>query len=124
MTPGDIAIVVPCYNEANRLDIAAFERCAAAHPAIRFCFVDDGSTDNTKAVLAAACAHNPRFSLVPLDRNGGKGEAVRAGIRAVLRDAPAGAGYWDADLATPLTVIPALHAILQAQLAVDAVMGA
>ena len=39
-----LALVVPCHNEAKRLDVDAFVRAAEEWPWISFCFVDDGST--------------------------------------------------------------------------------
>ena len=40
-------IVVPCFNEADRLPVATFEAYRRLHPSIGFIFVDDGSTDET-----------------------------------------------------------------------------
>ena len=44
-------IVIPCYNEANRLRLDAFGEQLAADSKIDFLFVDDGSEDNTLEVL-------------------------------------------------------------------------
>lgn len=100
-------MVVPCYNEAHRLDGAAFRRFAAQEPAVRFLFVDDGSRDGTGALLDALAAEAPeRFRVLHLARNSGKAEAVRQGVLAALAERPAAFGYWDADLATPLEAIP------------------
>ena len=52
MTSPELALVVPCYNEASRLDPEAFLRFAATHPAVRLLLVDDGSSDATGAMLA------------------------------------------------------------------------
>jgi len=38
-------IVVPCYNEAERLDLAAFRRALVAERELRFVFVNVGSRD-------------------------------------------------------------------------------
>jgi len=111
--PGDVAIVVPCYNEAQRLTPALFERFAAHEPSVRFVFVDDGSTDATRAVLSALCASNPaRFELAPLAQNVGQGEAVRSGMARALASGARYVGYWDADLATPLDEIPRFARVL------------
>jgi len=40
---GDCIIVVPCYNEAERLDVAAFLRFAAEGHRQRFLMINDGS---------------------------------------------------------------------------------
>jgi glycosyltransferase involved in cell wall biosynthesis len=109
----DVAIVVPCFNEARRLTPELFERFAAHEPSVRFVFVDDGSTDATRALLAELCAKQPeRFELATLERNVGQGEAVRTGMARALDSGARYVGYWDADLATPLDEIPRFARVL------------
>ena len=45
-------IVVPCYNEEERLQLSEFSRFFKTDNTTFFCFVDDGSTDGTKKILA------------------------------------------------------------------------
>jgi len=96
-----ICLIIPCYNEAGRLDFGAL----AALPSTVTCLlVDDGSRDNTAALIKARESGSLR--LLALDRNVGKAEAIRRGMlhaqsTGLLHDA-AWVGYWDADLATPL----------------------
>ena len=100
-------IVIPCYNEARRLEAAPFAAFLEGNPGVRFVFVDDGSTDTTAEKLAAICDQTAgRAKLIRLADNLGKAEAVRRGVQAALRDAPTRIGYWDGDLATPLSEIP------------------
>jgi dolichyl-phosphate beta-glucosyltransferase len=102
----DTLIVVPCYNESRRLDVAAIDRFVGAHPTVRFLFVDDGSKDATPGVLEGLASRHPGLvSWKRLARNSGKAEAVRQGVVAGLAEAPALVAYWDADFATPLDVI-------------------
>lgn len=102
----DCTIVVPCYNEAERLDVDAFRRFAASDGHCRFLLVDDGSRDATRAVLDELCRADPyHFTALGLAKNGGKAEAVRQGMLAAREARPAMVGYWDADLATPLEAI-------------------
>ncbi len=118
-------IVVPCYNEAERLDSAAFLQFVHRSPDSRFLFVDDGSHDATPAVLARLCAAAPdQLSWIRLDRNHGKAEAVRRGVLHAARAGATCIGYWDADLATPLTAISSFEAVLDARPEVLLVMGA
>ena len=108
-----ITIVVPCYNEAKRLDVERFRGFVQEHPEIGFLFVDDGSTDRTAEVIGGLIAAAPRhFALHSQPRNGGKAEAVRSGMLRALEARPRYAGYWDADLATPLHEIPRFVAAL------------
>lgn len=110
-----IALVVPCFNEAERLDAEAFLAFARERADRRLCFVDDGSTDATAERLAEiAAAASDRIDVVRLPKNAGKGAAVRAGLRAQLVHAPRYVGYWDADLATPLSFVETLAADLDA----------
>ncbi len=97
----DVVIVVPCYEEAERLDVAALVGLANAADALVIA-VDDGSRDRTGELLAAAAgAHAERLRLLTLPVNGGKGEAVRAGMGAAIEQGATIVGYYDADLATP-----------------------
>lgn len=100
-------IVIPCYNEANRLDGKAFADFSQQHPDIHFLFVNDGSTDNTLAALQDLSQQHPNLHHLDLKVNGGKAEAVRQGMLYVSKNHPADyVGFWDADLATPLWEIP------------------
>jgi len=121
--PPRLALVVPCFNEAERLDGDAFIAFARERSDRRLCFVDDGSTDATAARLAEIAAAAPeRIGVECLSVNQGKGSAVRAGIRAELARAPRYVGYWDADLATPLRFVETLadHLDLHPELALAA----
>ncbi|HEY4319793.1 MAG TPA: glycosyltransferase [Gemmatimonadales bacterium] len=126
MSRPDLVLVVPMYNEAARLRPAEFAACLAEQPRVRLLFVDDGSTDATAALVDAFVAGAPdRMTLLRLPRNAGKGEAVRAGMLAALRETPGAlVGYWDADLATPLVVVPDFLGVLDRSAAVQAVIGA
>ena len=99
----DFCLVVPCYNEDARLDVAAFHQFLNATPAGSLCLVNDGSTDGTLAVLQGMANASPgRVLVVDLASNAGKAEAVRQGMLKASAWKPfAYVGYWDADLATP-----------------------
>jgi dolichyl-phosphate beta-glucosyltransferase len=111
----EICIIVPCYNEAERLDEAAFTAMLEHEPGLWFLFVNDGSSDATVGVLERCHAkHSSRCQLLNLPVNRGKAEAVRAGVLHVCGGiAPDYIGYWDADLATPLAEIRAMRMILE-----------
>jgi dolichyl-phosphate beta-glucosyltransferase len=104
----ETCIVVPCYNEAARLRGAEFADFVRKHDRICFLFVNDGSKDGTLRVLQQLCAEDPeRLFCLDLGTNHGKAEAVRLGMLHCIRDLhPKFTGFWDADLATPLEVIP------------------
>ena len=122
---GDCIIVVPCYNEAERLDLAAFLRFAGGGHRQRFIMVNDGSTDNTRQVLETLCKRNPeKFSFYDLPKNMGKAEAVRHGIVRALQSDPETVGFWDADLATPLDAIVQFSDLLRERGELQMVVGA
>jgi glycosyltransferase involved in cell wall biosynthesis len=116
-------IVVPCYNESRRLPVAVF-RQFLDRPGADLLFVDDGSTDDTAQVLRGICTgREGRAALLECGRNGGKAEAVRRGMCAAIAEGAAYAGYWDADLATPLEDIAEFLAVLRARPDVDMIFG-
>jgi dolichyl-phosphate beta-glucosyltransferase len=96
-------IVVPCFNEARRLDPQGY--LAFGSQAVELLFVDDGSTDGTGAALDSLCgqlgAHGVGARTLTLERNRGKGEAIRLGMLSGLEAGASIVGYFDADLATP-----------------------
>lgn len=101
-----LVLVVPCYNEAARLAVDEFEAFARARADVALVLVDDGSTDGTAAVLDLIRAGCPeRVDVLSLGRNLGKAEAVRRGMLAAIGKRPVLAGYWDADLAAPLSAL-------------------
>ena len=102
MTDRDLTLVVPCYNEASRLDGAAFLDSLASRPWLHLCFVNDGSTDDTARTLSSLQQRSPhRITVLTLPVNQGKAEAVRHGLLAACDKTPY-CGFWDADLSAPL----------------------
>jgi glycosyltransferase involved in cell wall biosynthesis len=118
-----LVVVVPCYNEAARLDSARLLAALDELAWLSFVLVDDGSTDRTLALLHELAAQRPgRIRVLALPENRGKAEAVRQGVLEATRDGAWGFGYWDADLATPLEELPRLKAALE-EPEVRAVLG-
>jgi len=116
-------VVVPCFDEAGRLVPSQFSEAVAAQPELDLVFVNDGSRDRTGALLDALCGERPdRMRVLHADRNRGKAEAVRSGVLAAIAPDVGFVGYFDADLATPLSEVPALRACFEDD-AVYAVFG-
>ena len=121
-----ICVIIPCYNEASRIRLDVFRDFLREQDYIDFCFVNDGSRDNTSEVLRYAVERCPeRFLLVDNPDNRGKAEAVRSGM---LHVASLGRydliGFLDADLATPLEDIHLLVEVMRRQPSVMMTMGA
>jgi len=118
-------LVVPCYNEAGRLDGAAFRTFADQAASVHLVFVDDGSSDSTASVLnQIRIGREDRISVVSYPENRGKAEAVRAGVIHALNNSDCKViGYWDADLATPLSSVCHLANVLESNSEIDLVFG-
>jgi glycosyltransferase involved in cell wall biosynthesis len=118
-------IIVPCYNEEERLDLASFRNFKSPTHQIRFLFVNDGSSDRTLALLQSLRATDPaRFSVLDLQLNQGKAEAVRQGFLAAIKLQPAYVAFWDADLATPIDVISNFLDVAEGRPQFEIIMGA
>jgi len=99
-------IVVPCYNEIERLPVHSFLEFIEKNEKIYFLFVNDGSTDNTGSLLNEMHNRYPdAIKVLNLAKNQGKAKAVREGFKFCFSLKPKIIGFWDADLATPLTAI-------------------
>lgn len=120
----DLALVVPCYNEAARLDAAAFLHFVSTHPRVRLVMVDDGSVDGTWELLEHMRAAAPAtVTAIRHRENRGKAEAVRAGIVAAIAENPALVGFFDADLSTPLRAVDDFIALLGTRPNIEFVLG-
>ncbi|MBU0995433.1 MAG: glycosyltransferase [Proteobacteria bacterium] len=100
------AIIIPCYNEAERLDQSKIMTYLKNTPDVSFVFVNDGSTDGTSQVIDRLKKEHPlQIHALDLCHNSGKAEAVRQGILKAIPMSFSYIGYWDADLSTPLDTI-------------------
>jgi glycosyltransferase involved in cell wall biosynthesis len=123
MSATPTTIVVPCFDEAARLDADGLRRLACLARA-RLHFVDDGSTDSTGALLAALVAADPEtFAVTTSPTNRGKAEAVRTGLLAALDAGAEVVGYYDADMATPPDEMARLVDVLRGDPALEVVLG-
>jgi dolichyl-phosphate beta-glucosyltransferase len=120
-----LILVIPCYNEELRLPVDELRRFTLEGARLEILFVNDGSTDGTSKLLRSLVGADPgRFSLLDLERNSGKAEAVRKGMLAALERRPDLFGFWDADLATPLTELPDFLEVFRGRSEIDMVFAA
>ncbi|MDX6402772.1 MAG: hypothetical protein QOH70_227 [Blastocatellia bacterium] len=105
-----LSIVVPAYNEAERLGaslrtIVAYLKEQREQSEV--IVVDDGSTDGTATVAQENLADsgNVATSVIRYEENRGKGYAARRGLLAARANI---ALFSDADLSTPITETPKL----------------
>jgi dolichyl-phosphate beta-glucosyltransferase len=121
-------VVIPCYDEEQRLDLPGF-RAFADRPTrgggVEFLFVDDGSTDQTHALLEGLQRERPNaFEVLRMPRNSGKAEAVRHGMLEALKRQPQFIAFWDADLSTGLEEIEPFRNIMRDRPEIEMVFGA
>ncbi len=92
------SLVIPCYNEARNLPLL-LERCeiVVANDLCEVILVDNGSTDDTPAVLAALLPQYPGCRSVRVDINQGYGFGILSGLRAAKGEI---LGWTHADLQT------------------------
>ena len=117
-------IVIPCYNEALRIQQNEFIQCCDSFNQMSFIFVNDDSKDNTGEILTKLKNIKPeQISVINLSKNSGKAEAVRQGMLTALHDNFDYIGYWDADLSTSLSHIKSFVDALEKSTYLDIVMG-
>ena len=117
-------VVVPCYNEARRLNTRAFTQFRMNGHWVEFLFVNDGSGDDTLDVLQRLrCGSPDTIRVRDQQPNRGKAEAVRTGLLEALESGCDFVGYWDADLATPLSALPKFLDVLEDRPGIEVVLG-
>lgn len=102
----NISLVIPCYKEAKNIPLL-LERLEtfiveAGQYSVRVICVNDGSPDNTLALLIEACLTRSWLTVVNLTRNFGKEAALSAGLDVAAGDAIV---FMDGDLQHPPEVI-------------------
>jgi glycosyltransferase involved in cell wall biosynthesis len=101
-----VTIIIPFYNEEKRIVLESFHQIFKNSSQYDFILVDDGSTDNTNTILGEFKNKFPNLTILKLDKNIGKAEAIRAAVLSISNtDFIA---YYDADLATPFSELDKL----------------
>ncbi|MGA8212363.1 MAG: dolichyl-phosphate beta-glucosyltransferase [Candidatus Sulfotelmatobacter sp.] len=110
------SIVIPAYNEGERLGatlekVLAYVRLQGWNAEVEVIVVNDGSSDNTAALVRGFAERNPILRLVENPGNRGKGYAVRNGMLNARGEVVV---FSDADLSSPIEEMPKLLAALAA----------
>lgn len=110
------SIVVPVYHNASSLRDLLAEIVAVAdknpEDSFEFIFVDDGSADDSFAVLTELASREPRMQVVKLSRNFGSNQAIMAGLSRARGDAVAAIA---ADLQDPPALLHDMFALWRGQ---------
>ncbi len=114
MVHPQLSIVIPAYNESSRIE-GTLERVMWC---VRKCnwdaevlVVDDGSTDDTTAIVQRWMKTHERLNLIKNPGNRGKGYSVRNGLLQAAGDIVM---FTDADLSAPMEEASRLIAALDA----------
>jgi|TARA_B100001964_G_C14166404_1_gene569303 glycosyltransferase involved in cell wall biosynthesis len=101
-----LSIIIPCYNEVGNIPDLVNKLEAVRNKETEIILVDNGSTDETGAVLARELIKKQQlYKTVSINRNIGYGHGIKTGIREAKGDVIA---WTHADLQTdPLDVIKA-----------------
>lgn len=117
-----VTLCIPLYNEEailrETVNTVSAYMTAAFPDDFEVIFIDDGSTDNSKAILDELCSGPVRY--LSYQPNRGKGYAVRQGMLAGEGDYII---FTDCDLAYGLDVIPEMVALFDERPEYDAVVG-
>ncbi len=103
-----VALIIPCYNEADVLEMLRTELYRVCDPLqqfnFEFVFVNDGSKDETLNIIKRFAESDKRCKFISFSRNFGKEAAMLAGMQyAVHADY---IGIIDADLQHSPDLIP------------------
>lgn len=107
-----LSIVVPCFNEESTIPI--FYRTVEKirkqiHTEVEYCFIDDGSRDNTLELLRDLSKKSEAVHYISFSRNFGKEAALYAGLKMAKGDYVV---TMDVDLQDPPSLLPKMWNIL------------
>jgi dolichyl-phosphate beta-glucosyltransferase len=108
----EISVIIPAFNEERRLPptlLDYVDYLNLNYKSYEVLVVDDGSSDHTAAVTQKFSRLHPRVRIIKLERNRGKGCAVRTGMLAAVGIRRL---FADADGATPCAELSRLEAAL------------
>lgn len=74
-----VSVLIPCFNEGQHAEETIGHALALDYPDFEVIAINDGSRDDTGAILDALVPGNPRLRVVHLARNQGKAKALEAG---------------------------------------------
>ncbi len=123
-----VALIIPCYNEEKRLNFSAIEDHINSYGQVDILFVNDGSRDKTWEMIEEFRTKSQlqleRVMSLNLTSNVGKNEAIRKGFQLIVsKEKYKYTGYWDADLAAPLSELPEMLELISSSSDIAAVLG-
>jgi cellulose synthase/poly-beta-1,6-N-acetylglucosamine synthase-like glycosyltransferase/peptidoglycan/xylan/chitin deacetylase (PgdA/CDA1 family)/spore germination protein YaaH len=80
LTPAFVSVLIPAYNEERVIEASVRRILASKGPRVEVIVIDDGSKDETSAVVTRAFGMDPRVTLLTV-KNGGKARALNHGLK-------------------------------------------
>jgi dolichyl-phosphate beta-glucosyltransferase len=108
-----ISVVIPAFNEEKRIDVPVeelFRYLNSRFNQWEVIYSDDGSTDGTVDRLLSIQKRHPGMKIIRAEKNGGKGSAVKNGMKAAIGDVVL---FSDTDFSTPIQETETLLNYLQ-----------
>ena len=113
MEPVSYSIVIPAYNESERIQSSLMKIVAFLSEQdrqVEVLVINDGSRDNTAEIVRQYAAEYPYIRLIENPGNRGKGYSIRNGMLQATGDVVL---FTDADLSAPITEAPKLFAEIE-----------
>ncbi len=108
----ELSILIPAYNAGKFLaqTLASVRELLLAQPTFELILVDDGSADDTVSIAESFKNSIPRYTILTLPKNRGKGYALRMAMQKTQGDLVV---FTDADLPYGLTPIVSMLAVMK-----------
>ena len=74
-----VTVIIPCFNEEKVIESSVKRILESSYPYLDVIVADDGSKDQTSAIVAAKYGDNPRVKLMTME-NGGKAKALNRAL--------------------------------------------
>lgn len=108
-----LSIIIPCYNEAENIPLILKRFGACMKPNVEVVLVNNGSTDNSRAVMDELVPQYPFARVVTVEKNQGYGYGILQGLKSAKSDY---IGWTHADMQTdPKDVLKGFEILCEKQ---------
>ena len=105
-----VSLIIPCYNEEGNIDklLEKTSSLLEMNPCFEVIYVNNGSTDSTRALLEGLTHNLTQTRVINLEQNVGYGHGIKKGLEASIGKI---VGWTHADLQTdPMDALKGLEA--------------
>ncbi|MBV1689391.1 glycosyltransferase [Novosphingobium sp. G106] len=85
LVPSFVSVLIPAFNEEMVIETSVRRILQSQGPRVEVIVIDDGSADQTSAIVRRAFGIDPRVTLLTIE-NGGKARALNHGLRIAKGD--------------------------------------